>query len=157
MLAENSEEVLRQELEVNLFGTLNMIRAFAPVLKNNGGGAIANMLSVVSWFVFPLNATYCASKHAALALTDGVRMELKAQGTSVTGVYAGFIDTDMVAAIDAPKTSPKQVAERTLEGIRKRVNHVIADDSAQQISEALKADQAAYEAEMQSVWDNSRN
>jgi NAD(P)-dependent dehydrogenase (short-subunit alcohol dehydrogenase family) len=66
MLADGSEAALRAEMEVNVFGMLRMVRAFAPVLAKNGGGAIANMLSVVSWFVFPFNATYCASKHATL-------------------------------------------------------------------------------------------
>jgi NAD(P)-dependent dehydrogenase (short-subunit alcohol dehydrogenase family) len=83
MLVDGSETALRAEMEVNVFGMLRMVRAFAPVLAKNGGGAIANMLSVVSWFVFPLNATYCASKHAALALTEGVRIQLKAQRTQV--------------------------------------------------------------------------
>jgi NAD(P)-dependent dehydrogenase (short-subunit alcohol dehydrogenase family) len=69
MLAEGSDISMRREMEVNVFGMLAMIRAFAPILAKNGGGAIANMLSVVSWFTFPFNATYCASKHAALAVT----------------------------------------------------------------------------------------
>jgi short-subunit dehydrogenase len=77
MLAGGSEAALRAEMKVNVFGMLRMVRAFAPVLARNGGGAIANMLSVVSWFVYPFNATYCASKHAALALTEAVRMQLK--------------------------------------------------------------------------------
>jgi NAD(P)-dependent dehydrogenase (short-subunit alcohol dehydrogenase family) len=114
IVAENSEAALRAEMEVNVFGMLRMVRAFAPILAKNGGGAIANMLSVVSWFVFPFNATYCASKHAALALTEGVRMQLKAQGTRVVAVYAGFIDTDMAAGFDREKTPPRQVAECTL-------------------------------------------
>src|SRR5208282_2128346 len=97
MLAEGSEDALRRELEVNVFGVLALVRAFAPILAHNGGGAIANVLSVVSWFVSPFNATYCASKHAALAVTDAVRIQLKAQGTHVVGVHAGFIDTDMAA------------------------------------------------------------
>src|ERR1700722_16963311 len=114
MLAEDSEAALRAEMEVNVFGMLRMVRAFAPVLAKNGGGAIVNMLSVVSWFVSPFNATYCASKHAALALTDAVRIQLKAQGTQVVAVYAGYIDTGMAAGVKRPKTSPQQVAERTL-------------------------------------------
>jgi NAD(P)-dependent dehydrogenase (short-subunit alcohol dehydrogenase family) len=73
MLAEGSEDALRREMEVNVYGVLAMMRAFAPVLARNGGGAIVNMLSVVSWFVNPFNATYCASKHAALAVTDAAR------------------------------------------------------------------------------------
>ena len=70
MLAEDSEAALRAEMEVTVFGMLRIVRAFAPVLARNGGGAMTNMLSVVSWYVFPFNATYCASKHAALALTE---------------------------------------------------------------------------------------
>jgi short-subunit dehydrogenase len=56
-----------------------MIRAFAPVLARNGGGTIANMLSIVSRFVYPFNGTYCASKHAALAVSDAARIPLKSQ------------------------------------------------------------------------------
>jgi len=101
VLAENSEDALRREMEVNVFGALAMAKAFAPVLEHNGGGVIVNMLSVVSWYVYPFNATYCASKYAALAVTDGLRIQLKAQGTHVIGVYAGFIDTEMAAPLRA--------------------------------------------------------
>jgi NAD(P)-dependent dehydrogenase (short-subunit alcohol dehydrogenase family) len=159
VLAENAESMLRAELEVNVFGPLRMMQAFAPILKKNGGGAIANMLSVVSWFVFPLNSTYCTSKHAALAVNDGARIQLKAQGTHVVGVYAGFIDTDMATTLatgDEAKTSPSQVAERTLDGIRQRLDHVLADDRAVEIQTALKTDQAGFEAQMQQFWDQSQ-
>ena len=60
MLAEGSEAALREEMEVNVFGVLRMAQAFAPVLAKNGGGAMVNVLSVVSWFANPGNATYCA-------------------------------------------------------------------------------------------------
>ena len=111
ILSENSEDALRREMEVNVFGMLAMAKAFAPVLARNGGGAIVNMLSVVSWYDYSFNATYCATKHAALAVTDGLRIQLKGQGIDVIGVYAGFIDTDMGAALSSgPKTSSQQVA-----------------------------------------------
>jgi NAD(P)-dependent dehydrogenase (short-subunit alcohol dehydrogenase family) len=153
MLAEDSESVLRAEMEVNVFGMLRMVRAFAPVLAQNGGGAIANMLSVVSWFVFPFNATYCASKHAALALTEGVRMQLKSQGTQIVAVYAGFIDTDMAAGFDREKTPPRQVAERTLDGIRNGLNDVHADERAEAIWQAVRTDPAGLYAQVQQQWD----
>jgi NAD(P)-dependent dehydrogenase (short-subunit alcohol dehydrogenase family) len=156
MLAEGSENALRREMEVNVFGLLAMVRAFAPILARNGGGAIVNVLSVVSWFVNPWNATYCASKHAALAVTDAARIQLKAQGTHVVGVYAGFIDTDMAAQVIAPKTSPRQVAERTLEGLRTGQNHVIADDSARDTRAMLLADPTAIEGTMQTAWEQNR-
>ncbi|MGB6598718.1 MAG: SDR family NAD(P)-dependent oxidoreductase [Candidatus Acidiferrum sp.] len=115
MLSEQSAESMRREMNVNVFGTLAMIQAFAPILAKNGGGAIANMLSVVSWFTYPFNATYCASKHAALAVTDAARIQLKAQGTQVLAVYAGFIDTDMaseLARADESKTPPARLLSK---------------------------------------------
>jgi NAD(P)-dependent dehydrogenase (short-subunit alcohol dehydrogenase family) len=152
MLAEGSEAALRRELEVNVFGMLAMIKAFAPILARNGGGAIANMLSVVSWFVNPDNATYCASKYAALAVNDGARIELAGQGTHVLSVHAGYIDTDMAADIPGPKTTPQQVAERTLAGIRDKTNHVFGDAYSEKMWQALRADPDAVEAKMQAAW-----
>jgi len=107
---------------------------------------------VASWFVNPFNATYCASKHAALPVTNALRIQLKAQGTQVLAVYPGFIDTDMAARVDEPKTSPRQVAERSLAGLRTGENHVLADQSAHDIRQALLTDKASFEAEMQKMW-----
>jgi NAD(P)-dependent dehydrogenase (short-subunit alcohol dehydrogenase family) len=153
MLAPDGESALRAELEVNVFGVLRMARAFAPILAQNGGGAIANMLSVVSWFVAPFGATYSASKHAALAVTEGLRMELKAQGTQVVGVYAGYIDTDMAASAPGPKTSPQKVAEETLAGIRNGADSVIVGERAREIWAAVRADPAALHTRMQQAFD----
>ncbi len=156
MLADGSDAAMRREMDVNVFGILSMISAFAPILLRNGGGAIVNMLSVVSWYVFPFNATYCASKHAALALTDAVRIQLKDRGTQVIGVYAGFIDTDMVSDVEGEKTTPQQVAERTLKGIRSGEDHVIADARAEAIWRATREDPAALAATMQQAWREGR-
>ena len=144
---------MRREMEVNVFGMRNMIAAFASALSENGGGAIVNMLSVVSWFVFPINATYCASKHAALAVSDSARIELKGQGTRVLGVYAGYIDTDMAAGIDAPKTSPQQVAMKTIEGLRNGRDHILADERAEEIWIMSWNNPAGLANIMQERWD----
>ena len=153
VLSENSEDALRREMEVNVFGMLAMAKALAPVLRHNGGGVIVNMLSVVSWYVYPFNATY-STKHAALAVTDGLRIQLKAQGTQVVGVYAGFIDTDMGATLSSgPKTSPQQVARKTVQGIRAGLDHVLADERAESTWQAVRQDPAKLHAEMQARWD----
>jgi NAD(P)-dependent dehydrogenase (short-subunit alcohol dehydrogenase family) len=156
ILDPQAEAALHAELNVNAFGVLRMAHAFAPVLAANAGGAIVNMLSVVSWYVYPFNATYCASKYAALAITNALRIQLKAQGTHVMGVYAGFIDTDMTAHVNGAKTSPKQVAERTLEGLRMNLHHVHADEAAAQLWEALKSDPTEVEVRAQQLWDEGR-
>jgi len=151
-MAAGAAAAMRREMDVNVYGVLAMMQAFAPVLARNGGGAIANVLSVVSWFASPVNATYCASKHAAEAINDAARIELAAQGTHVAGVYAGFIDTDMAASLAVPKTPPRQVAERTLEGLRNRVDRILTDTRAEQVWEAMRADPARMDAEMRALW-----
>jgi len=156
MLADGSDEAMRREMEVNVFGTLSMIRAFAPVLAANGGGAIVNMLSVVSWFTSPFNATYGASKRAELAVTDGARIQLEAQGTQVIGVYAGYIDTDMAAHVDVDKVSPHEVAEATLKGVEAGLDHVPVGARAAEIWNAQRTAPAELEAAMQRAWDASK-
>jgi NAD(P)-dependent dehydrogenase (short-subunit alcohol dehydrogenase family) len=155
MLAEGSEAAMRREIEVNLFGTLRMVRAFAPVLAANGGGAIVNMLSVVSWFTSPFNATYGASKKAELALTDAARIELKGQGTRVIGVYAGYIDTDMAAHVDVEKVSPQEVAAATLAGVEAGLDHVRVGARADEIWTMQRTAPADVESMMQEAWDAS--
>src|SRR5207249_6095798 len=106
-LAPGAVEAAREELETNFFGSMRMARAFAPILRDNGGGALVNVLSVLSFVSMPQGATYSASKAAAWSLTNALRMELRRQRTLVVGVHAGFIDTDMAAGIDAEKISPE--------------------------------------------------
>lgn len=138
MLAEGSLDAMRREMEVNVYGVVSVTRAFAPALARNGGGAVVNVLSVVSWITVPFNATYCATKHAALAVTDAMRIELASQGTRVLGVHAGFIDTDMAPA-DRPRTPPRQVAERTIEAIQSGQDLVLADSRAEEVWASLRS------------------
>jgi NAD(P)-dependent dehydrogenase (short-subunit alcohol dehydrogenase family) len=153
MLSMKSDSAAREEMETNFFGPLSMVKHFAPVLARNGGGAIVNVLSVASWFTNPFMATYCASKAAAEVLTNATRIQLRSQGTHVIGVYAGYINTDMAAHVEAPKTDPRQVVERTLEGIGRNMDRVFADDRAVYIERRARTDRAALEEELQERWD----
>jgi NAD(P)-dependent dehydrogenase (short-subunit alcohol dehydrogenase family) len=153
MLADGSDEAMRREMEVNVYGVLAMTRAFAPLLGRNGGGAIANVLSVASWFTPGYNATYAASKHAAEAVTDGTRLELRKQGTLVVAVHAGFVDTDMVGGMDVPKTPPKQVVDATLQALREGAEVVLADDRARYIWDTTRKDPGLLRHTAQAQWD----
>jgi NAD(P)-dependent dehydrogenase (short-subunit alcohol dehydrogenase family) len=139
-------EGARAEMETNYFGTLAMCRAFAPVLAGNGGGAIVNVLSALSWVSFPSVATYSASKSAAWSLTNGLRNELRAQGTQVVALHVGYMDTDMTRGLDAPKSSPADVARVTLEGVEAGAFEVLADDISRQIKQSLSSATPAYAA-----------
>ena len=107
-LAEDSEEVTRRIFETNFFAMLRMSKAFAPILKDNGGGALLNVLSVVSW-VSGAMAAYSASKSAAWSLTNALRLELTAQKTQVLGLHMGFVDTDLARGFDAPKSCAEDI------------------------------------------------
>lgn len=136
----------RAEFEVNFFGPWALASAFAPVLKANGGGAIVNVLSALSWVSFPSVATYSASKSAAWSLTNGLRNELRAQGTQVVALHVGYMDTDMTRGLDAPKSSPADVARVTLESVEAGAFEVLADDISKQIKQSLSSATPAYAA-----------
>ena len=118
---------IRQEIETNFFGPLAMIRAFAPVLARNGGGAILNVNSRMSWLSYPGANAYAASKAAAWSMTNGVRLELGEQGTQVTGLYLSSTDTDMLAGWDIPKNDPADVVRAALSGLEAGAPEVLAD------------------------------
>jgi NAD(P)-dependent dehydrogenase (short-subunit alcohol dehydrogenase family) len=144
----------RAEMETNYFGTLRMCRAFAPVLGANDGGALVNVLSIVSWFANPQNSSYCASKSAAWSLTNAARIELRRQGTLVTGVFAGVIDTEMGAAFTGlPKVSPQSVVDQALDGIEAGAEEVLCDDRTRSVKAALPHDLAEIYPAHQARWD----
>jgi len=153
LIAAADMSFARNEMEVNYFGTLSMCRAFAPVLAQNGGGAIVNVLSVVSWFNAPMQGSYCASKAAAWSLTRGIRFELRGQGTLVTGVYASYIDTDMAAGVGGAKSTPVQIAARVLAGLESGAEDIHADERSVSVHAELMRDATAFDANMQKVWD----
>lgn len=137
VLADNSLENAKAEFETNVWGPFNLSKSFAPVLAANGGGAVVNVLSAVSWMSIKEVATYAMSKSAAWSLTNALRLELARQGTLVVAVHPAFIDTDMAAGVDMPKTTPHQVVERTLDGIVAGVPEVLADDTSAFVKNSL--------------------
>ena len=141
-LAAPTMDNARLEIETNYLGTLAMCRAFAPVLARNGGGALVNVLSVVSWFNAPMQGSYCASKAAEWSLTRAVRF------------YAGYIDTDMTSALTLPKTSPDVIAARVLAGIESGSEEILADERAESVHRELFKDGEAFEANMQKTWND---
>jgi NAD(P)-dependent dehydrogenase (short-subunit alcohol dehydrogenase family) len=140
VLAADALDNARREFDTNVFGPLALSRAFAPALAANGGGAIVNVLSVLSWLSMPTTAMYCASKAAGWSLTNSLRQELLAQHTQVVGLYVGYMDTAMTAGISAPKSDPLAVAHQTLDGVESGSHEVLADDVSRHVRGALSGD-----------------
>jgi NAD(P)-dependent dehydrogenase (short-subunit alcohol dehydrogenase family) len=139
-LIDGAEDAIRREMETNYFGTLNMVRAFAPVLGANGGGAVLNILSVLSWRSAGIGHAYSAAKAASWSLTNGARIELAAQGTQVVGLHVAGIDTDMLAGVEAKKSDPADIARAGLDGIESGALEVLADPDTVEIKASLNAD-----------------
>ena len=156
LIGSPDDDVARAEMEVNFFGSLAMIRAFAPVLSANGGGALVNVLSVASWIAPPASGGYGASKSAAWALTNAARVELREQGTLVTAVHAGFIDTEMVTRVKAPKISPADVVAQTLDAVESGAEEVLADAVTRETKAALPRDLELLYPRLQQLWDGRR-
>jgi NAD(P)-dependent dehydrogenase (short-subunit alcohol dehydrogenase family) len=143
-LADGAIEAAREQFEVNFIGSLRMARAFAPILAKNGGGAIINVLSVASWMNGPTLASYGASKSAAWALTNGLRLELARQGTQVVALHVAFIDTDLARNFNAPKISPAEAVRTTLDALERGEGEVLADEITRQVHRGLSADPPIY-------------
>jgi NAD(P)-dependent dehydrogenase (short-subunit alcohol dehydrogenase family) len=131
---------IRQELDTHLWGTLATVRAFAPILASNGGGALLNVLSRMSWLSYLGANSYAVAKAAEWSLTNGIRLELAAQGTLVSGVYLSATDTDMMAGWDIPKNDPADVVRLALDGIEADRLEIIADKDTADTKAALSAD-----------------
>ncbi|NQV84873.1 MAG: SDR family oxidoreductase [Rhodospirillales bacterium] len=148
LIAADDIDVARGEMETNYFGTLNMIRAFAPILASNGGGAIVNLASIASHVNFPVLGSYSASKAAVHSLTQGVRAELAAQGTLVVGVYPGPVDTDMAAGFPMEKTPPRDVVKAILDAVDAGDEDVYPDPVAVELHAGLLGDAKAVEGQV---------
>ncbi|WP_205328604.1 SDR family oxidoreductase [Glycomyces sp. YM15] len=150
-LVDGDEDAIRREMETNYFGTLNMVRAFAPVLGGNGGGAILNILSILSWRSAGMGHAYSAAKAASWSLTNGARLELAPQGIQVTGLHVGGMDTEMLAGIEADKSDPADIARAGLDGIESGALEVLADRDAVQLKAVLNADPSIVYPELAAI------
>jgi NAD(P)-dependent dehydrogenase (short-subunit alcohol dehydrogenase family) len=132
-------DTIRQELETHYVGPLAAIRAFAPIIERNGGGAILNVASVLSWYHAPNNGAYAVAKAAEWAMTNAVRQELAPKGITVTGLHVGYMDTDMATRVASGKSDPADVARTTLDAVAKGEAEVLFDELTRNVKAGLSA------------------
>ena len=128
-------EALKRDMEVNYFGTLSMVNAFLPVLEKQGGGAIANVVSVVGLASIPGIGGYSASKAALFSATQAMRAELKDKNIQVFGIFPGPIDTDMARGFEMEKTSPQTTATNIVAGLLHDKEDIFPDPMSMALGE----------------------
>jgi NAD(P)-dependent dehydrogenase (short-subunit alcohol dehydrogenase family) len=140
LLAAPLDEI-RAAYETNVFGPIAVAQAFAPVLAKNGGGALVDIHSALSWLAMP--GTYPSTKAALWSVTNTLRLELAAQGTQVVGAHLGYADTPMTAGLNVDKADPRDIVAAIYAGLEAGDQEVLADDTSrwikQQLSQPLTA------------------
>jgi NAD(P)-dependent dehydrogenase (short-subunit alcohol dehydrogenase family) len=139
------------EMDTHYFGTLRVVRAFAPQLAESPDSSVLNILSVLSWITFPAAGAYCAAKSAQWSLTNALRHELIGQGTRVAGLHVGYMDTDMARTVDAPKNDPAQIAAQALDGIEAGSFEIVTDDISRQVQAGLAGGVAALYPQLEAT------
>jgi NAD(P)-dependent dehydrogenase (short-subunit alcohol dehydrogenase family) len=141
--------IAREEFEVNYLAPLRLTRAFAPILIANQG-AVLNMLTILARVNLPFMGSYCASKAAALSLTQGLRAELGAKGVRVVAALPGAIDTRMTAVLSIPKMSPTDATVEILDGFEAGEEEIYVGDMARGLAEGLAKDPKGVERQLAS-------
>jgi NAD(P)-dependent dehydrogenase (short-subunit alcohol dehydrogenase family) len=136
-------DAIRLELDTHFFGTLSVVRAFAPQIAANGGGSILNILSALSWLSFPEIGAYCAAKAAEWSMTNALRQQLAEQHIRVAGLHVGYMDTEMTATITAPKSNPADIAQIAIDGLEADLYEILADGVSKHVQAGLAGGVAA--------------
>lgn len=148
VLSAQDTAAARQEMEVNYFGMLALVQALRHTPAFQAGGAIVNLLSILSLVTLPVAGTYSASKAAALALTRTLRAELKARGTQVLGVLPVQVDTAMGAPLPEPRLTVAEVASGTLDALEAGQEEVFPGALSQGAAQAFAADPVGMQASL---------
>jgi len=142
-ILDNPLEFAARDMNVNYLGTLRMIRAAAPVIEGNGGGAIVNVLSVLALAGKPALGGYSASKAAVLTMTELVRAALAPRGITVHAAFPGPTDTPMLAGREIAKADPAVVAGAIVAGLAAGEADILVDAHSQHVHAAWRDDPRA--------------
>ncbi|HUN31681.1 MAG TPA: SDR family oxidoreductase [Trebonia sp.] len=126
---------VRALYETNVFGPLAVAQAFAPVLARNGGGALVDIHSALSWLAAP--GAYSSTKAALWSITNTLRVELAGQGTRVVGAHLGYTDTPLIAHLDVEKSDPRDIVAAIYDGLEAGQDEILADDTSRWVKQQL--------------------
>ncbi len=132
-LLDDDNEFVRRDMEVNYYGTLDVVKRFVPVLEGKQGAALVNVVTIAAFVNFPGIGGYSASKAALFSATQGMRIELEPRGIAVHTVNPGPIDTDMAKDLEMDKASPEETASNILAGLEADEADIFPDPMGKQM------------------------
>ena len=116
-VSDLSIDEIQSQMETNYFGMMYCIKNFLPTMLKKKSGHIVNVASVAASFGLPGIASYCASKHAMLGFSEGLKHELKGTGVGITVVSPIMVRTDFFdhpSFEKMPKYSPTSLSSKTV-------------------------------------------
>ncbi|MDQ1246732.1 MAG: hypothetical protein QG597_1100 [Actinomycetota bacterium] len=142
-------DVIDRVLDVNLMGTLYMVKSFLPTLLDRPQAHIANVSSMGGFFPFPGQTIYGASKAAVKLLTEGLYAELLDTKVHVSVIMPGAVATGITensgvtmttdpASSRIPQTAPDKAARIIIDGIEANRLHIFVGKDARIMDVAIK-------------------
>jgi short-subunit dehydrogenase len=163
---DESDRSTTHLLEINLHGVIHGTREAIRRMRPRGSGHIVNIASAAGKAGFPGAATYCATKHGVVGLSEAVRMELRGSGVDLTVVMPAIVRTELAAGLKEARffksVEATDVAEAIVKALRKpkfevyvpasldamnRITRLLPRSVAEWIVRSLKGDQILFDAE----------
>lgn len=139
-ILDGPRDLVERDMNTNFYGTLDMVRAFVPVLETKKDAAIVNVVTIAAFANFPIVGGYSASKSALFSLSQGIRIELASKGIAVHTVNPGPVDTELAREFPTDKASAGVTAENILSGLERDEADIFPDEFGQQMFEVWKHD-----------------
>src|SRR3954471_8185050 len=121
-LDEESEASITRQLEINLHAVIHGTQEAMKRMKPRHTGHIVNVASLAGRAAAPGLSTYCATKHAVVGLSEGVRAELRGTGVEITVVLPGFAKTELADGVPdlrfVPRVAPEDIAQQTIDALK---------------------------------------
>ncbi|MCU1686866.1 MAG: NAD(P)-dependent oxidoreductase [Amycolatopsis sp.] len=122
-LDEEDDASTRRQLEINVHAVIHGTREAIKRMRPRGTGHIVNVASMAGKAGFPGAATYCATKHAVVGLSEAVHLELRGTGVDVSCVMPAIVRTELASGLAEAKmiksVQPEDVAAAIVDALRK--------------------------------------
>jgi NADP-dependent 3-hydroxy acid dehydrogenase YdfG len=121
MLVDEPDEIAKLQIDINLHGVIYGTKIAMVDMTPRGTGHIVNIASQAGKAGFPGGATYCATKHAVVGLSEAARGELRDTGVEVSCVMPAIVNTELGSGLHEARgvktLEPEEVAEAVVEAV----------------------------------------
>ena len=163
-LEDESDASISRQIEINLRAVIHGTQEAMRRMRPRGTGHIVNIASLAGKGGYPGLATYCATKHAVVGLSEAARFELKGSGVEVSCVMPGIVNTELASGMTEARgvknLKPEQVADEIVSALKvprfdvfvprstgalMRVAALMPRGMRERLAHVMKADQVAVQ------------